>query len=209
MKKITFLICTILIVCITTVRSQTDKGTFLIGVSTSSNLGSIGYSSINYRTNDKDVISKSNRTSLNLSPKFGYFIIDNLALGIDVSLTYSYLRQKAIDETSKKFDYILAPFVRYYFPSKKIIPFIELQGGYAALSNKYSIGISNINDNNSSFYFSGGPGIAFPLSDNVTFDALIEYGYSLNQQKNNTQIISEGIGANFGFIIFLKSKKNQ
>jgi hypothetical protein len=91
--------------------AQTDKGHFLIG-------GDLPFSA---RLN--------NGSGVSLSPQFGYFIVDNFALGglIGLSTGEGYT------------SYALGPFARYYFETgkDKLKPFGQLFLGLGGDSNNY------------------------------------------------------------------------
>ena len=74
------------------------QGAWMVG-------GSAGFRSINYKDSDLSV------TQIDLSPNLGYFIADDLAIGVNFRLTST-----STDGNSTT-DFGLGPFVRYYFAS--------------------------------------------------------------------------------------------
>ncbi|MEO5563778.1 MAG: outer membrane beta-barrel protein [Chitinophagaceae bacterium] len=85
MKKVLIALCVSLVVSVTA-KSQTEKGTWLLG-------GNVLYSSVN------------GNSSFALSPKMGIFVINNLALGAQLNLN--------IDDDFTS--WAVGPFARYYF----------------------------------------------------------------------------------------------
>ncbi|MBB5643841.1 outer membrane beta-barrel protein [Pedobacter cryoconitis] len=88
--------------------AQTEKGKIIVG-------GAIGYS--NSKSNNDAMENKQN--SLTLLPSIGYFVKDNLALGVGIG--YSRLTEKSSEKTqyvlSQKntTDYFMvSPFIRHY-----------------------------------------------------------------------------------------------
>ena len=78
--------------------AQTDKGGLLVGASSS-----FGYSSTSY-----DDPTVRNTTSFDLDVRTGYFLMDNLVLGLNIG----YEKEKqGDDETTTT---LVGPFVRYY-----------------------------------------------------------------------------------------------
>ncbi|PHN02658.1 outer membrane beta-barrel protein [Flavilitoribacter nigricans] len=73
--------------------------------------------------------------SIGIAPSAGYFLTDRLVAGMDLSLTYNYLKTDfTIAETnihSRTFGLSVNPFLRYYTarPDNKIQPYLELRAG--------------------------------------------------------------------------------
>lgn len=95
MKKV--LLVAIMAVAGLTASAQTEKGKVLVG-------GSIGFG-----TEKSDVSGAEESTSFNITPKAGYFVSDNIVIGL--GLGYEYEKSA----TDVKADYVsVAPFGRYY-----------------------------------------------------------------------------------------------
>jgi len=204
---------------------QMNKGKFILGVSsilssvgTGSGIGSIGFSS---STQKSDAVGYTEQNpiktgNINLLPKFGYFVIDNLAVGLDVSLTHETSSFKIIDYEYNSTDtyFCVGPFVRYYIPAGKILPYFEIGGGYGA-KNSWSLyttsSYSNTRTSSSGlFTMGGGAGIAIPIGDRVTFDALLGYNsltvYEPQNNTDNQRIVKGTFGLKLGFLVLLGSK---
>ena len=194
--------------------AQTSKGKFFIGAdfSSSQNLEfTITQSKSDSDSGDDPVKAKS--FSFGMMPKVGYFIIDNLALGLDFTLSSGF--SKNTDDEFKFSSILLAagPLIRYYIPTKKVIPFAEAY---------YSMGFYNGNseyfDGESSFkgavqYYGLGLGISIPLGEKVSFDALAGYSNSVTKEKedneNNDRLVRGNFGLKLGFSVFLGSGKGN
>lgn len=143
MKK---LIVTLVVLCFigaTGTRAQTEKGNFLIGISTHTNLGimdlfgssspnimSLSFSSLKFKSDSDDGDEGSTKlTSINMAPRFGYFLVKNLAIGADVQLGYMNIKDhdEEYDTDSKNSTTLFGagPFIRYYIPAGKVYPFLE------------------------------------------------------------------------------------
>ncbi|WP_424961873.1 hypothetical protein [Ekhidna sp.] len=96
MKKV-WLIAT-LVAIFGCANAQTDRGKWLIGASSS-----LGYSSTSY---DEPGLDKT--TSFNIEGVAGYFVIDNLAAGLNIG----YDKEKQGDDGNTTT--LIGPFVRYY-----------------------------------------------------------------------------------------------
>jgi opacity protein-like surface antigen len=152
-------------------------------------------------------------SSFNLSPKAGYFVVNNLVLGLDLSIitwkeSGSSSEYKYTDKTS-----ILGagPFVRYYVSSGKVLPFLELGGLFGSVTSKSSGMGSSETDKSGISGFGGGAGFAAPLGDNVTFDVMIVYNSFTSKDKednpNNNRTSVGTFGIKLGFLVFPGKQK--
>jgi hypothetical protein len=98
--------------------SQTEKGSMLIGGTAS------GYLPFNIK----------GLYTLSLSPKVGYFLCRNFAVGINPygTITHYYYKDSFKGNTSS---IGIGPFLRYYVGKSKLRPFIEGGFSYAHLAN--------------------------------------------------------------------------
>lgn len=204
---------------------QMNKGKFILGVSsmlssvgTGSSIGSIGFTS---STQKSDAVGYTEQnplktTNINLLPQFGYFVIDNLAVGMDLSLIHASSSLKSInyDSNSTGTYFCVGPFVRYYIPAGKILPYFEITGGYGA-ENIWSRDTNSLYSHTSTsssglFSVGGGAGVAIPIGDRVTFDALLGYNsLTVNDPENNTdnqRTVMGTFGLKLGFSVLLGSK---
>ena len=84
MKRTLHLLVPIIIFCIgLNSFAQTEKGKFLVGARTTLNAGVVEHS----RVIDNITTLSEQITRFSLTPNAGYFIKDNLALGIELSLS--------------------------------------------------------------------------------------------------------------------------
>ena len=141
-------------------------------------------------------------TNLSFAPRFGYFVIDNLAVGAGLSIGLG----KWADENDNDDDYTSSniqfqPFARYYLPQG-----IFFQGQVGLGSGK-----TNYNDrpdykyNLSSLAISAG--YAFFLNDNVAVEPSL--GYRTTGWKNKdseVKDIDSGLFLQIGFQIYLGNK---
>lgn len=181
----------------TSVLAQTEKGSILIGGSSSLNFTSLSgkVESGNY-SGDGSKIS-----SLELSPGAGYFIFNNLAVGVQFSL--SSASEKEIGDKYTESTTMLFPFARLYFGKSNIKPFV--QAAYGPGWQKWQYNDNDKERENLTGYELTG-GLAFFLNRNISFD--ISLGYASATAKftdyRNVDINStaSGTGGNIGFSIF-------
>ena len=149
----------------------TEKGTFLIG----------GAMSLTTSTSDQEVTAGSRTqkfeglttTQFDFTPDFGYFIIDNLALGI--SLDYSIQSVEDTVGKSTDTDVLIGPFARYYFGTKETSAFFfEANSGFGTASND-NFGAST---DNTVFRIGAGPGFTIVAAGIVGIEAIAKYAYS-------------------------------
>lgn len=190
----------------------------LTSVGTGSGIGSIGFTSSTQKSDAVGYMEQNplKTTNINLLPKFGYFALDNLAVGLDISLIYQSRSLKGInnESNSKGTYFCVGPFVRYYIPAGKILPYLEITGGYGAENiwsrDTYSL-YSHTSTSSSGLYsVGGGAGIAIPVGDRVTFDALLGYNsLTVKDPENNTdnqRTVMGTFGLKLGFSVLLGSK---
>lgn len=162
--------------------------------------GTVQYSS---SSENYDIYNTITINKANVSPQFTYFVIDHLSLGAAVNYNY-YFNEGSFFSNSgehniKNTSLTLGPAVRYYFHSKKIIPFLEALFQY---------GIYGLEDDYPKHTFSYGlkGGIEIFLSRSVALEPSIEYsrvhysqdspysGFSISADSDNFEI---GIGVSY------------
>ena len=229
MKKIILLITVFCFIAFQVINAQTDKGRMLNGISSTVNLSGwgsdhlgLGFSSTKY-VSSSGATSPATKTSfLNLIPKVGYFVIDNLAAGLDLTLS-TYSTKNSDNSKSNGTLLCIGPFARYYIPMDKFSPFAEVNIGIGANNskNKSSTG-STLSEHKSGVFLLGlWAGMAMPLGDMVTFDAMLGYNHvtyktkatsgtqikSLNLQSGDTKEKVGTFGVKMGFVVFFDIKK--
>lgn len=114
--------------------AQTEKGNFVIS-------GSSSFSVVN---SSIEKIDHSSTTTITLSPSFGYFVTNNVAIGLDVSLI----------SISGSTSYGVRPTVSYYLNNgNRFIPKASLGIGYAGTSiDDVNVGGLSINAGLSGVY---------------------------------------------------------
>jgi outer membrane protein W len=128
--------------------------------------------------------------TISVAPDIGYFIIDKLGVGLNV--TFSYNRTKVKDNIGKTNILGLGPFVRYYFlPSdNRINIFSEAAYEYTTVFD---------GDYQNDFYFSAGPVIFFNSS--VGLELAAKYSTSNSKISNST---AKTVFLTIGFQIHLQ-----
>ncbi|KAF5033826.1 Outer membrane protein beta-barrel domain protein [anaerobic digester metagenome] len=223
MKKKLIFIAAMGILLPLTLFGQTEKGKMLLGISSRYSLlpleeglsypdmMTLGFSTITFKSDDNnDGDSETlNYNCFNFTPKFGYFVIDNLALGLDMNIGMSSMK-----ESNEFFEYssngILlsaGPFLRYYFPVQKVLPYIEAGATLGSSKTTYESGSENDEYKSSLNSVAGGVGIAALLGDKVSFDFMVGYiSMTMKDKENNPdneRVIIGTLGLKFGVVLFL------
>ena len=203
-KNISLLIACLAIVL---VNAQTSKGNFLFG-------GDASLSFSSQKTKVKSDNSESDlfdSSTINFIPGAGYFVIDNLAAGLQVQFS-SVKQTSQISQTGdlsvRTNSFLVNPFVRYYFTQGTAKPYV--QGSVGVGSSKETVE-GTLNDGetkNGLFAYGFDGGVAIFLNSNVAIN--VGVGYSSVQAKAkddnpfDEKTITRGIAVGVGFNIFLK-----
>ncbi len=103
--------------------AQTNKGDLLIGAGSE-----FGASFSNYTYQYSNI--QSNQTEkyslVTIDPTVGYFILNNLNLGISVLYSGSYLNYPSFRETASTTQFGLGPIIRYYIGHNNIKPYLNI-----------------------------------------------------------------------------------
>jgi len=132
MKKSLLLLTIIAFIGLTSLNAQLNQGNIMAGLSTTfsgnswyseglnpgAGLFNLGFSTVK-DLDDDEIDAKF--AAFNFQPRIGYFVIDNLAIGLD--LMAGIVREKDPDDSDTWTVTTLGagPFVRYYYPWKKFI----------------------------------------------------------------------------------------
>jgi len=195
----------------TVVFGQLEKGKIFIQGSSS-----IGFSSEKYTYISGGTSTESSKsTSFGFRPKVGYFVIDNLPVGLLIDLnTY---KNKAIDSDNQNTsnDFLIGPFARYYFlPQDELKPMAEIYAGFGGSKDKSKYSSYSYESKYGIFKLGLGVGASYFFTDHVAFDFLIGYNTSRYKLKSETTAARSassededqtdkyaGIGINIGVVV--------
>jgi hypothetical protein len=196
-----------------------EKGKILVGISSallnirseSADLMSLGFSSSKYKSSTGETSDPYRAVAFNLMPKAGYFVRDNLAVGLNIIVNIYSEIDKSDDD--KYADNLLGigPWARYYYPLEKCYPFAEVNLGVASEKEKWEYGSSSDDEKHGLFMFGGGIGAAMPLSDRVTFDFMAGYNSVILKEKDQGSEVSYKeihgtLGIILGFVVYFGPK---
>jgi hypothetical protein len=185
MKKIKLLLISTLLFSISA-NSQITKNYWMMG-----GTGNFTNYKSTIQNNNTEIVQTGN--AFQFSPDIGYFVIDNLALGAVVILSYS----NPSGENNNSYGYGISPFVRYYFrkPEKMINFFLQTSYGFS--EGKSESGGSN---RSSGYNLKGGSAIF--LNSSVALELSIDYDSS----KSNYDAKYNNFIIGIGFQIYLEKK---
>jgi hypothetical protein len=128
--------------------------------------------------------------NVSINPGFGYFVIDNLAVGMNA--TISYYKQYNIKSTILG----VGPYVKYYFNNGL---FLKAETSFSRLHN-VNWGSSKEKD----YSLIPGLGYAFFINQKISLEPCLSYKYSHSSHNGGTMIEAfSGVLFEFKFNIFL------
>jgi len=152
--------------------------------------------------------NKSTSFTTNITPKAGYFIMDNLAVGLEFSMATSNSTVPGILGDSKRNTTALSvgAFGRYYLDNGL---FVEGLAGVGTKKTSIDSGLGDRFDNDNTttiFGFRGGIGYAIGLGDHVALEPTINYSWEKNKPKGASLEYKDTLSSIFlgiGFTVFL------
>lgn len=198
MKKVIFTIACLAIVC--SGFAQFTKGTILL-----SGESGLGISALTTKAKDSGNSTKlGNSTSFSFSPAAGYFLIDNLALGLNLDLLTSKYKDDNTGAKSTSTSFTVGPFVRYYI-TKGL--FGEFNLGVGSEKDKYEATGGTNEDKSSLFRWSLGAGYAIMISDQVAFEPSLGYlSMASKPDGGSGRFVTSGLVVNVGVAVYLGKK---
>lgn len=158
MRKRVFLSLFLLLILNITINGQTEKSTILIG-------------SINYSSLDLDDIT--------FSPHVGYFVSDNLALGLNFSFLWEF------GDGNADFANALAPYLKFYLGK-------STRGKFFG-QVKPAIALYNVQFDDIIYGIAINAGYTYFITDKLSMD----YSAQLSKAKDSNTYVSLNVGLNF------------
>lgn len=183
MKKLVALLAFLLAGSSVLLAQFNDQGNFLIG-------STLGFSTAGSRIiqNEGDSQNEGEGPSsvqLSISPKIGYFIIDNVALGLGMDYTLNRVDQPNNDEITDT-DLLFGPFARYFLPIGEDIALVaETTFGFGRSSDTQQITGQSQNIGTNIFAFGIGPGITVVSDSGIGISAVFKYNYARSEFDTN------------------------
>jgi len=186
--------------------AQMGKGRIMTGMASSlnrenfdSDFANLSFTGTTSVSSTGEETEGEKATGFNLIPSAGYFIIDNLAAGLNLLVSYNkYDLGGSLDQKNTHLHLSAVPFIRYYYPAGKIYPFAEVSAGIGTSmqksvttngENKYTWAVTS---------FGGGAGVALPVGSKVTFDIMAGYSWISFKREAQQDVIVKDIYGSFG-----------
>lgn len=176
--------------------AQTQKGNFVLSGKTDLNFL---FSNVTTGT-DSVQTGKTTGNQYGLTAGAGYFVVNNLALGIFGTYSYSYSKIGASNYQPSNTQNItqsftILPQLQYYLPVEgKLKPFTAIGVGYMWLQERDSRVTENYNKvySLSGPAFTGGIGVSYFITNSVALDLGFQYSYNrLKDELIDNQIMKE------------------
>lgn len=167
--------------CTLQLTAQTEKGSLLLGGSTNLSPASAGFSFSKSTAKLSNGIDLSDTKSygLNISPAVGYFVADNLAVGMSLGIGFNGYKS-GDNDTEWENTLSFSPYMRYYVPgSGKVKPYGE--AGFSFFSTKSAFG--NDDERSGSRGIGGGLGTAFFFGPKTSLDLFLNYNYLFSRDE--------------------------
>ena len=188
------LLLIVLMLLSTVVRAQTEKEGFILSGSTNLNFVSLSQKIENNNTS----IQGSKASNFEISSGAGYFIFNNFAIGVQISIKNATEDVENQDATESSTMFI--PFALLYFGNGNIKPYVQagLGSGSKKLKNHSVRNRANV----TGYELAGG--LAVFLSQKVSLDFSLSYASATSKfsNVNDWELKSKGIGGNIGLSLF-------
>jgi outer membrane protein len=184
--------------------AQTGKGKFLAG----------GQYVLNFASTTNSISDQSNSNvtgkyrTLSLSPRAGYFFLDNVPAGLE--FLYTYARSSDGSSTSHSSEYFLIPFIRYYFGKSAIKPYLQAGAGPGwKKGSSVDFGYTSTSESKLFRYELSG-GLAAFINEHISIDLGLSYKTTSESFQVHTtvgspssRLLSKNLEALAGFVICL------
>jgi opacity protein-like surface antigen len=175
--------------------SQTTQGKIFVGGTSSFGLNA--YSDKWKNDDDNGIDGKGFNATLN--PIGGFFIIDNLVVGVNLQLGFNRYKEDNTDNIEKYSNTYFGPFGRYYFDLGKIKPYGHFGFGGGMRVYKYDPnGGSTSTYKYGVIYLQIGGGASFFINDNIALDLSLMYQRTRSKAKQNNDNNERDNTASFG-----------
>ena len=193
MKKL-LLIAAVAVFGFTTVNAQTEKGNWMFAGSTA-----ISFASTTATPELDGEEGEDQKTSLfSVTPTVAYFIMDNLAIGVDLTFTSQKNDDGNDDITTSSFSAI--PGATYFFEAgDNLKPYIGAGVGVISTSSGDDDSLKS-----NGLAIRGKGGLAYFLNESIAIDFSVQY---LNTSQKNKEfdefkVKNSSIGFGLGFSLF-------
>jgi outer membrane protein len=177
----------------TVATAQAEKGNFLLGGS-----GSLDFGLLSLKLESDNISEDVGKMSnLEFTPGAGYFIANNLAVGLEFSL--SRVSEKEDGDRYTETTTMLLPFARLYFGKSNVKPFVQAAVG----PGWQKWGYKNDKETENLTGYEVGGGLAVFVRQNISLDISLGYAAAtakITDYRNlEWKSTASGIGGSIGF----------
>jgi outer membrane protein len=198
MKKVFFL--AIALAFTNLIFEQTEQGKFVLSGATGLQFIS---SNIDYEY-DGQSLRNVTQSSFSIMPSIGYFVMDNLAVGL--SANFSSTTQKNEGAKYTVSSTMLLPTAIYYFPVEgQFKPLLQVGAGLMSTKEKDSYNGDTYEDKMSGLALNFGGGAAYFINDYVSLNFGLSYTMANLKYSDDSDAVQKqgNFAANIGFSVFL------
>jgi outer membrane protein len=176
------------------VNAQTEKGKWLI-----SGASNIGFNSVSTKfKSDGMSVDGPKVNTFNVSPSIGYFVIDNLSVGLSLGYTNTSTKGE-VDEKVSSSTFTVLPSLTYFFTKNTSVkPYLAAGAGYASFKEKYG----SVAETNGGFAWEAQGGLAYFVSQKAAISLGLGYG-QVSVEQSGFSVNANTLGAKIGFSLFL------
>lgn len=187
MKKL-LLICGFICCVAGSALAQTEKGSTLLGGTGTAHI-------------DTEGTEEEKGYFLILSPRVGFFVANNFAIGAAIPGTAAGAR----DYFSTSIGF--TPFLRGYIGSSKTRFLLEARGGYTHTNFKYKGDMGDYKDSDSFTSYGVGAGFAHFVNEHVGLEFILSYDQTNKDAPAIEYSHVSGINLNIGLQVYFPSRK--
>ncbi len=191
--------------------AQTEKGSLNVGVSFNFSNSLFSDGSLNnvvgfgFGTVTDSDGEKHKRTTFNLTPGIGYFVMDNLMIKANIYISSFSEKSDGSDDEYKVTGLGFGPEVRYYIGDKKFKPYLGASSLFSSTNYYYDGFFGPDEEKIKSTTITGYVGGAYFIGPNASLDVTLSYNninYSFDDMGLSTEkanLINLGVGFNIFF----------
>jgi hypothetical protein len=196
MKKISLTLVFVSLFCAAI--AQTTSGSMLLG-------GQLTFTSFTFKDEGVSFTEEEKATTFALIPNFGYFISDNLAIGLGAGISTSKFTDEGDGtEVIKSSQFVVAPWLRYYVPtsSEQFFFFVQARPQFGFGTETTDFGNGESEDKLSSLNVFVSPGFSFFPTEKWSIE-LVMQGIGFSSSK--TEFNGGGTDKTSGFVFDVRS----
>ena len=177
--------------------AQMTKGSWVVGGSTNLNFSNTS-SKLKY---DGVSMDGPKISTLNFSPSFGYFVMDKLAIGLDVGFVSITAKLDDYKDTTSVISFM--PTGTYYFKgASNIVPYLGAGVGYASTKEKEVMpGYPDEEYTSDGLAWKAKGGMVYLITPSIGVDLGLSYG-SFSSKDDGLTDTNSTFGLNAGFSFF-------